>query len=75
MDNAVFFVGEPPVAKLEGGNVYVEVRSGARIFCFEGPISVFIATFRHFAEVAGEWRVEQNGKIERIDHWRDQLHS
>jgi hypothetical protein len=75
MDDAVYFVREPPVAKLEGGNVYVEVRSGEKIFRFEGSISVFIGTFRHFGEVASQWRVEQSGKVERIDHWRDELHA
>jgi hypothetical protein len=56
MDDAVFFVREPPIARIEGGNVYVEVASGGRVFRFEGPISVFIATFAHFGAVAKEWR-------------------
>lgn len=71
MADAVFFVREPPVAKLEGGNVYVEVRSGDRIFCFEGPISVFIATFAHFGDVAREWRGGGAEVIEFPEH----LHS
>ena len=56
-DEAVYFVAEPPVATIEGGNVYVEVRSGGRKFRFEGPVSVFLQTFAHFGQVARQWRV------------------
>lgn len=63
MDDAVYFVREPPVARIDGQNVYVEVKTGNRTFRFEGPVSVFIATFTHFGSVASEWRAKREYDI------------
>jgi hypothetical protein len=59
MEQPVYFVREPPVATLEGANVYVEVASGGQVFRFEGPVSVFLATFAHFGAVASEWNAKR----------------
>jgi hypothetical protein len=63
MEDAVYFVREPPIARIDGSNVYVEVVTGGRTFRFEGPVSTFLATFAHFGSVASEWRAKRQYSI------------
>lgn len=54
--DSVYFVKESMLAELEGGNVWIEIRSGNTAFHFEMPVSVFLATFANFAGIARQWR-------------------
>lgn len=68
MDDAVYFVREPPIVRLDGGNVYVEVVSGDRVFRFEATVNTFLATFAVFGRVAHEWRGGGAEIIPLADH-------
>lgn len=64
---------EAPEFEFRGGLVYViDRRDGAIIGARAFRAHQFFEGFKRAAEACQDWRVEQSGKVERIDHWRDE---
>jgi hypothetical protein len=66
-------VEEPPEFEFDGWLFYVcDAKTGT---CRAYRPETFFRTFARMAEIGREWRIEQSGKVERIDQWRDSLPS
>lgn len=64
---------EPPEFEFKGGLVYViDRRDGVVVGARAFRAHQFFEGFKRAADACQDWRVEQSGKVERIDHWRDE---
>ena len=63
-----YFARECPRVEIKAGLVFIRPE-GARC-----EIAMSPATLREFVvhanAVLGDWRIEESGKVERLDHWR-----
>jgi hypothetical protein len=64
-----YFAKEAPEVELRGGLAFIRPAGAhCEIAITPNGLAEFIAS----AKIAlAEWRIEQSGKVEQINHWRD----
>lgn len=67
----VIYVEEPSEYMVRGGIVHITDQSGNLVFKRVMPVSAFMRSLQTALNIMQEWRVDQSGKIERIEDWRD----